>query len=38
MNGPSFDHAELIEREPQRLRRSAGTLHAAVQRLVTVSA
>jgi hypothetical protein len=30
VHGPSFDHADLIAHELQRLRRSANTLHAAV--------
>jgi uncharacterized protein (DUF2342 family) len=34
VHGPAFDHAELIARELQRLRRSADTLHAVVERFV----
>ena len=32
VHGPSFDHADLLSHELQRLRRSADTLHAAVER------
>jgi hypothetical protein len=35
VHGPSFDHAELIVRDLRRLRRSADTLQAAVERLLT---
>jgi uncharacterized protein (DUF2342 family) len=34
VHGPAFDHAELIARELQRLRRSADTLHGVVERFV----
>jgi uncharacterized protein (DUF2342 family) len=37
VHGPSFDHAELIARELQRLRRSTHTLQSAVERLLTAT-
>jgi uncharacterized protein (DUF2342 family) len=36
VHGPSFDHAELIARDLQRLRRSADTLHDAIDQFVGV--
>jgi len=35
LHGPSFEHAELIERDLRRLRRSADMLHAVVERFVS---
>jgi len=35
--GASYEHAELIERELQRLRRSADTLHGVIKRFLTAS-
>jgi hypothetical protein len=37
VHGPAFDHAELIARELQRLRRSADTLHGVVERFVSAA-
>jgi uncharacterized protein (DUF2342 family) len=34
VHGPSFDHAELIVRDMQRLRRSADSLRRAIERFM----
>ncbi len=36
VHGPSFDHAQLIERDLQRLRRGAETLKRSIERSMGV--